>query len=212
MAGEMILHSDLNCFYASVEMNENPYLRGKAIAVCGSTEDRHGIVLTANAIAKGFGIQTGMANWQAKQVCPNLIILHPRYERYLHFSRLMRKIYLEYSDRVEAFGLDENWVDLSNPGVMIEDGDTYGTLRGVSIDGTAEIVDDPDTCLRVGISVWERYTGPYTDEMRPFVDQMMNNRVAVRVVPSRMRSWDHRKLGMPDMPISGSTAQYLGRQ
>ena len=94
--------------------------------------------------------------------------------------------------------------------VMIEDGQTYNTLRGVSIDGTAEIVeDDPDLLLRVGISVWERYTGPYTDEMRPFVDQMMNKRIAVRVVPSRLRSWDHRKLGLPDMPLSGSTAQYL---
>jgi PPOX class probable F420-dependent enzyme len=94
--------------------------------------------------------------------------------------------------------------------VMIEDGKTYDTLRGVSIDGHAEIVDsDPDLLLRVGISVWERYTGPYTDEMKPFVDQMMNNRIAVRVVPSRLRSWDHRKLGMPEMPVSGSTAQYL---
>ena len=77
------------------------------------------------------------------------------------------------------------------------------------IDGNAQIVDDPETILRVGISVWERYTGPYTDEMRPFVDQMMNNRICVRVVPSRLRSWDHRKLGMPAMPIGGSTAQYL---
>ena len=94
--------------------------------------------------------------------------------------------------------------------VMIEDGQTYNTLRGVSIDGTAEIVDDdPDLLLRVGISVWERYTGPYSDELRPFVDQMMNNRIAVRVVPTRLRSWDHGKLGMPDMPLSGSTAQYL---
>jgi PPOX class probable F420-dependent enzyme len=94
--------------------------------------------------------------------------------------------------------------------VMIEDGQTYNTLRGVSIDGTAEIVDDdPDLLLRVGISVWERYTGPYSDELRPFVDQMMNNRIAVRVVPTRVRSWDHGKLGMPDMPLSGSTAQYL---
>ncbi|UBV21763.1 PPOX class F420-dependent oxidoreductase [Mycolicibacterium fortuitum] len=93
--------------------------------------------------------------------------------------------------------------------VMVEDGDTYDTLRGVSIDGTAEIVDDPETILRVGISVWERYTGPYTEEMRPFVDQMMNNRIAVRVVPSRQRSWDHRKLGLPEMPVGGSTAQYL---
>lgn len=93
--------------------------------------------------------------------------------------------------------------------VMIEDGLSYDTLRGVSIDGQAEIYDDPETNLRVGISVWERYTGPYTDEMRPFVDQMMNNRICVRVVPSRTRSWDHRKLGMQGMPISGSTAQYL---
>lgn len=94
--------------------------------------------------------------------------------------------------------------------VMIEDGKTYDTLRGVSIDGHAEIVDsDPDLLLRVGISVWERYTAPYTEEMRPYVDQMMNNRIAVRVVPTRMRSWDHRKLGMPQMPVSGSTAQYL---
>jgi PPOX class probable F420-dependent enzyme len=95
--------------------------------------------------------------------------------------------------------------------VMIEDGDTYNTLRGVSIDGRAEIVDDdPDLLLRVGISVWERYTGPYSDDMRPFVDQMMNNRIAVRVVPERTRSWDHRKLGMPEIPLGGSTAQYLG--
>lgn len=94
--------------------------------------------------------------------------------------------------------------------VMIEDGKTYDTLRGVSIDGRAEIVDsDPELLLRVGISVWERYTGPYTDEMKPFVDQMMNNRIAVRVVPTRMRSWDHRKLGMPEMPVAGTTAEYL---
>ena len=94
---------------------------------------------------------------------------------------------------------------------MIEDGQSYDTLRGLSIDGTAEFVDsDPDVLLRVGISVWERYTGPYTDEMKPFVDQMMNNRVAIRVVPSRLRSWDHRKLGMPEVPVGGTTARYLG--
>ncbi|MGE2692543.1 pyridoxamine 5'-phosphate oxidase family protein [Mycolicibacterium pulveris] len=94
--------------------------------------------------------------------------------------------------------------------VLIEDGHTYDTLRGVSIEGRAEIVDDPETALRVGISVWERYTGPYSEEMRPFVDQMMRNRICVRLVPSRTRSWDHRKLGMPEMPLGGSTAQYLG--
>lgn len=89
---------------------------------------------------------------------------------------------------------------------MIEDGDTYDTLRGVSFEGTVEIIDDPDVILRVGISVWERYTGPYTEEMRPAVDMMMNKRVAVRLGTVRTRSWDHRKLGMPAMPMSGSTA------
>jgi PPOX class probable F420-dependent enzyme len=93
--------------------------------------------------------------------------------------------------------------------VMVEDGVTYDRLRGVAIEGTAEIVDDPDALLRVGISVWERYNGEYTDEMRPFVDQMMNKRVAVRVVPTRVRSWDHAKLGLPDMPVAGSTAAFL---
>ncbi len=89
---------------------------------------------------------------------------------------------------------------------LIEDGDTYDTLRGVSFEGVAEIIDDPDVSHRVGVSVWERYTGPYTDEMKPFVEQMMNKRVCVRIVARRARSWDHRKLGMPPMPVGGSTA------
>ena len=89
---------------------------------------------------------------------------------------------------------------------MIEDGQTYDTLRGVSFEGVAEIVDDPDAIFRVGVSVWERYTGPYTDDAKTAVDMMMNNRIAVRLVVERIRSWDHRKLGMPPMPLAGSTA------
>jgi PPOX class probable F420-dependent enzyme len=89
---------------------------------------------------------------------------------------------------------------------MIEDGDTYDSLRGVSFEGTAEIVEDPDAVFRVGVSVWERYTGPYTEEVKPAVDMMMNKRVAVRIVGQRTRSWDHRKLGIPSMPVGGSTA------
>jgi PPOX class probable F420-dependent enzyme len=89
---------------------------------------------------------------------------------------------------------------------LIEDGQTYDTLRGVSFEGVAEIVDDPEALFRVGISVWERYTGPYTDEMKPFVDQMMNKRIGVRIIARRARSWDHRKLGLPHIPVGGSTA------
>ena len=93
--------------------------------------------------------------------------------------------------------------------VLIEDGHTYDTLRGVSIEGHAEIVDDAESISKVGISVWERYTGPYSEEVKPLVDQMMNKRIAVRVAVDRVRSWDHRKLGMPAMPLSGTTARYL---
>jgi PPOX class probable F420-dependent enzyme len=89
--------------------------------------------------------------------------------------------------------------------VLIEAGDSYDQLRGVSIEGRAEIVDDAEALFKVGVSVWERYTGPYTEEVRPMVEAMLNKRVAVRLVPERTRSWDHRKLGMPEMPAGGST-------
>ena len=95
-----------------------------------------------------------------------------------------------------------------NPRVsfMIEAGMTYDSLMGVSFEGVAEIHDDPDTIFAVGVSVWERYNGPYTDDLKPAVDMMMNKRVAVRIVANRLRSWDHRKLGLPPMPVAGSTA------
>jgi PPOX class probable F420-dependent enzyme len=96
--------------------------------------------------------------------------------------------------------------------VMVEAGLTYDQLRGVAIDGEATIHDDPDSILKVGISVWERYNGPYTDDLRPAVDQLMNKRVAVRVRPERVRSWDHRKLGLPGVPLAGSTAEFLDQQ
>jgi PPOX class probable F420-dependent enzyme len=93
--------------------------------------------------------------------------------------------------------------------VLIESGHTYDTLKGVSFEGRGVIVDDPDALWRVGVSIWERYTGPYSQEMRPFVELMLNKRVAVRVDVERTRSWDHRKLGMDPMPLGGSTAAYL---
>jgi PPOX class probable F420-dependent enzyme len=95
--------------------------------------------------------------------------------------------------------------------VMIEDGWTYDTLRGVSLEGRGVIVDDADALWKVGVNVWERYNGPYTEEMRPFVEVMLHKRVAVRVDPERIRSWDHHKLGMDPTPVGGTTAQYLPR-
>lgn len=93
--------------------------------------------------------------------------------------------------------------------VLIEDGETYDGLRGVSIDGTAEVVEDPESIWAVGVSVWERYNGPYTEEVKPLVELMLTKRVAVRVQVERVRSWDHRKLGMDPIPLGGSTAEHI---
>ncbi len=113
MNTRIILHSDINCFYASVEHLHHPELEGKPVAVGGDPERRHGIVLTADYMAKGRGVKTGMSLWQARQVCPDIIFLPPRMDLYLRFSRLARKIYSDYTDLQEPFGIDECWLDVT---------------------------------------------------------------------------------------------------
>ncbi len=114
MKNRAILHSDANCFYASCEMVLQPQLRGKAVAVCGKVEDRHGIVLAKSERAKRAGVTTGMPNWEALKKCPDLIIVPPRFEYYSQFSKLLHGIYERYTDYVEPFGLDECWLDVTN--------------------------------------------------------------------------------------------------
>lgn len=109
----IIFHSDLNCFYASVEMMLDPSLRGKAVAVCGATEDRHGIVLAKSEKAKKAGVKTGMVNWEAQRLCKDLILVPPQYDQYLKYSALTRSIYQRYTDLVEPYGMDECWLDVT---------------------------------------------------------------------------------------------------
>jgi len=113
MNERVVLHSDLNNCYASIETMLHPELQGKYIAVCGSTEDRHGIVLAKNQLAKRCGVKTGDVIWEAKQKCPQLTIVEPHMDQYLKFSKLVRAIYLRYSPEVEAFGIDESWIELT---------------------------------------------------------------------------------------------------
>lgn len=130
MSKRVILHSDLNCFYASVEMMLNPSLKGKAVAVCGSTEDRHGIVLAKSEKAKKAGVKTGMVNWEAKRLCPHLITVPPQYDQYLKYSKLTRAIYQRFTDQVEPYGMDECWLDISGSGNICGDGMTAAeTIR-----------------------------------------------------------------------------------
>lgn len=110
----VILHSDCNGFYASVECLHNPHLRDKPVAVSGDAENRHGIILAKNEIAKKYNVKTGEAIWQAKQKCPELVTLPPHFELYKRFSKMARRIYSDYTDRIENFGLDEAWLDLTH--------------------------------------------------------------------------------------------------
>ena len=109
----VILHSDMNAFYASVEQAERPELRGRPLVVGGHEETRHGIVLAKSAQAKAAGIVTGEALWSAREKCPGLVVVPPRYDVYQKYSRLARRIYYQYTDLVEPFGLDEAWLDLT---------------------------------------------------------------------------------------------------
>lgn len=109
----MILHSDMNSYYASVEMMLDPSLKGKAVAVCGSTEERHGIVLAKSDLAKKAGVKTGMVNFEARCLCPNLIIVPPQYDQYLKYTKLTHQIYGRYTNLLEPFGMDECWLDVT---------------------------------------------------------------------------------------------------
>jgi len=106
----VILHSDCNSFYASVECLHHPEIRNKPVAVGGDVEQRHGIILAKNQLAKKYNVKTGEALWEAKRKCPALVIVPPHYHLYERFSRMARKIYMDYTDQVEPFGLDECWV------------------------------------------------------------------------------------------------------
>ena len=109
----VILHSDINSCFANVELLYAPQLRGLPLAVCGDADARHGIVLSKDELAKQAGVKTGMAIWQAKQLCPQLQTVTPHYDRYEKYSRIIREIYSCYTDLCEPFGIDESWLDIS---------------------------------------------------------------------------------------------------
>ena len=127
MKDRTILHSDINCCYAAIEHLHHPELAGKPLAVGGDPEARHGIVLTADYIAKKRGVKTGMALWQAKQVCPEINFISPRMDLYLRFSRMAHEIYGEYTDLQEAYGIDESWLDVTDSVSLKGDGEKIAT-------------------------------------------------------------------------------------
>lgn len=117
-----VLHCDCNSFFASVETVFNPSYATVPMAVCGCAEDRHGIVLAKNELAKKYGIKTGEVIWQAKKKCPQLVIVQPHYREYEQFSRRVGEIFYEYTDLIEPFGIDESWLDVTASTKLFGDG------------------------------------------------------------------------------------------
>ena len=109
----VILHCDLNCFFASVELLSHPELREVPTAVCGDPSSRHGVILAKNEPAKRFGVKTAETIWQARKKCPDLVLLKPHHELYRLYSKRVNAIYDEYTDLVEPFGIDESWLDVT---------------------------------------------------------------------------------------------------
>lgn len=109
----VILHCDMNGFFASVELLSHPELQGRPMAVCGSPDKRHGIILAKNELAKRAGVVTAETVWQALKKCPDLQFVPPHMSKYKHYSRLINEIYQRFTDMVEPFSIDESWLDVT---------------------------------------------------------------------------------------------------
>ncbi len=155
-----ILHCDLNNFYASVEQTLNPELKGKYIAVSGNPEVRHGIILAKNTLAKQMGVQTGEAIWQAKQKCPELICVQPHFEYYVHYSKRVRQIYERYTDKVEGFGLDECWLDVTHSKI-------FGTPFEIAEKLRADVKRETGLTISVGVSFTKTFAKLGSDLKKP---------------------------------------------
>lgn len=134
MDNRIILHIDANSFFASVESIKKPHLKNVPMAVGGDLSSRHGIILAKNELAKAYGIQTAETVVSAKRKCPSLVIVPPSHDEYVKYSRLLNEIYLEYTDLVEPFGIDESWLDITHSLHLFTD--------NVSYIGAAEFADD----------------------------------------------------------------------
>lgn len=142
MKDRVILHCDCNSFFASVETALNPAYRGVPMAVCGSEEDRHGIVLAKNELAKKYGIVTAETVFSAKKKCPSLVICKPHHLEYAKYSRRANEIYARYTDMIEPFGIDESWLDV-----------TASKFLGSGVDIAEKIRNDIKSELGITVSI-----------------------------------------------------------
>lgn len=162
MADRIILHCDLNCFFASVELLEKPALQNVPVAVCGDPASRHGIILAKNEPAKKMGVQTAETVWQARQKCPHLILLPPHHSLYADYSRRVNTIYGQYTDLVEPFGIDESWLDVTGS-LHLFGGDARQLADGIR----ARLRQELGLTISVGVSFNKVFAKLGSDYKKP---------------------------------------------
>ena len=155
-----ILHCDLNNFYASCECLINPSLKGQPVAVGGSEEDRHGVIVAANYEAKKFGVHCGVTTYQAKKLCPNLNICHSKFDVYNKYSRLVRAIYEEYTDQVEVFSIDECFLDVTHSKI-------FGTPVQIANEIRERVKKEIGLTISVGVSFNKTFAKIGSDLKKP---------------------------------------------
>ena len=180
-----ILHVDMNNFYASVECSLHPELRGKPIAVGGSAEERHGIILAKNEAAKAKGVKTGEALWQAKAKCRDLVIVPPTFGAYMRYSSLARRMYRDYTDQIEPFGLDECWLDVSGSGIL-------GSGEEIAHEIRKRVTREIGLTVSVGVSFNKVFAKLGSDMKKPD---------AVTVIPQE--SFREKIWGLPTADLLG---------
>lgn len=142
----VILHCDMNNFYASVELLSRPELADVPVAVCGDPEGRHGIILAKNQLAKACGVVTAETVWQAKKKCPDLHFVKPHHDKYKEYSEKINRIYLQYTDMVEPFSIDESWLDVTASRRL------FGTGREIADTIRQRVKSELGLTLSVGVS------------------------------------------------------------
>lgn len=157
----IIFHIDQNCYFASVEMISRPELKDVPMAVAGDAKVRHGIILAKNEPAKKYGIKTAEAIWQAQAKCPDLVLVDAHHEKYEFYSKKLREMYSEYTDRVEPFGLDECWLDMTG---IVSD---YEEAEEIALEIRNRVKEEFKLTCSVGISFNKVFAKLGSDYKKP---------------------------------------------
>lgn len=157
----VILHCDCNNFYASVECVHHPEYKTVPMAVCGDPKSRHGIILAKNELAKAHGIKTAETIWQAQQKCPNLLLVPPHHDEYHRYSMKINALYQQYTDRVEPFGIDESWLDVTGSRLL------FGSGKEIADRIRKEIREEFGLSVSVGVSFNKIFAKLGSDYKKP---------------------------------------------